>query len=68
MRTVTRVNRRPHATSFASCLVRGELPAPIQRLGGAVLLAGVAMVRAGEGRRPLHHQPDEFDVEPSPVG
>ncbi len=55
------------AVAFA-WLFLGELPAPIQLLGGAVLLAGVALVRAGEGRRPLHHQPDEFDVEPSPVG
>ena len=51
-------------------LILGELPGPIQLLGGAVLLGGVVAVRLGERDRQradlLASLHVDFDV-PSPV-
>ena len=41
-------------------LALGELPSPIQFLGGAFMLAGIALVRAGE--RPAPGPADERPV------
>jgi drug/metabolite transporter (DMT)-like permease len=43
-------------------LALGQLPTPIQFLGGAFILVGIALVRAGE-QAPVPANPDEAEVE-----
>jgi hypothetical protein len=48
-------------------LALGQLPTPIQFTGGAFILAGIALVRAGE-RAPVPATTDDAAVEPAAVG
>ena len=49
-------------------LLLGELPRPIQMAGGLLVLAGVVVVKLGEGRAPLLVEPvPEPEPEPEPV-
>ncbi|WP_028280123.1 DMT family transporter [Arthrobacter sp. H5] len=54
---------------LASWLMLGELPGPIQLVGGALIVAGVALVRLDELRRPkisAHTQPNAVEPVPRP--
>ena len=49
---------------FAWALL-GELPRPVQLAGGLLVLAGVVVVKLGEGRTPLLVEPLPADAGPA---
>jgi drug/metabolite transporter (DMT)-like permease len=52
------------SVAFAWALL-GELPRPVQLAGGLLVLAGVVVVKLGEGRRPLLVEPLPADADPA---
>jgi drug/metabolite transporter (DMT)-like permease len=53
---------------FFAWLLLGELPAPIQLAGGALIIAGVALVRVDELRAPDEPRPIESYDQLTPAG